>query len=222
MTFIKYKVEYKGITYPCCCQTSKDIVQAVLKFNPTEWEVKELCNRKNCIERNEPMNYNELVGYIERKRRFVNHLKKDIANYYLNTIKERLLQRAKQYTELDFDDKYINDKLRTTHIEHESKTTAKEAALAYILDLYVRSERIPINEIEGGYNKKILTEIGKIKGFSSDTFYRAVKDIDTNFDINALADLNNISFRWEKVVMELSEYPNKLKEYLIHKQLIQR
>lgn len=138
MTFNKYGIEYKGITYPCCCQMSKDIIQAVLQFDPTEWEVKELCSRKNCIERNEPINYNELVTYIEQKKRFANRLKKDIANYYLNIIKDRLLKRGEQYTELDFDDEYINNELQTSapdnNTQKNSGLNAKLYAHLYLME----------------------------------------------------------------------------------------
>ena len=224
MVFIKYEIEYKGITYPCCCQMSKDIIQAVLQFDPTEWEVKELAHRSNCIERLcEPMNNSELIECIKGVKIFAENFNNDIRDYYVNAAKGHLLQRAKQFKKLRIDTKYINNELQTTpsgKTKHEKKTTAKEAALAYILDLYVKGERIPINEIEGGYNTKILGEIGEVKGFNPDTFYRAVKDIDTNFDLNVLSDLNNISLRWYKKVLELSEDPDRLKKYLIHKQLI--
>lgn len=95
--------------------------------------------------------------------------------------------------------------------------SAKENALAYILDLKAEKKEIPINKHEGGLAAKELNIVGKNRGFEKpDTFYRAVQYINKNFEINKLTlkDLKNISNNWKKAVTELSKNWEKTSKYL--------
>ncbi|MEJ5993469.1 hypothetical protein WG904_03485 [Pedobacter sp. Du54] len=99
------------------------------------------------------------------------------------------------------------------------KYNANERALAYIFDLYANNERIPINIVEGSFDKKAILEVGKKKGFEApDTFYRAVKQMSNLTDKKEF--IQSVSKRWIEAVEKLSIDWPKTKRYLITKGLI--
>ena len=97
--------------------------------------------------------------------------------------------------------------------------TAKHYALTYILDLHSKGERIPTND--GGYAKSILESIGerKMGKNEGDGFYRAVRSINKDYDLNELQDLNQISLNWKNIILELTENKDLLIKYLNSKGL---
>ncbi|MBS1760928.1 MAG: hypothetical protein JST23_12465 [Bacteroidetes bacterium] len=109
-----------------------------------------------------------------------------------------------------------------TEQETPKKNIANEYALAYIFDLYANGKQIPVNRIDGGYDKKELIKKGnELYQFDKekDTFYRAVKHV-AKFDLNKQQDLANISQSWIESVKRLSNDWNSTEKYLKEKKLI--
>jgi hypothetical protein len=105
--------------------------------------------------------------------------------------------------------------------QETEKIRDKHYALTYILDLYARGEQVPTND--GGFAATTLRKLGKeiIKKNSGEGFYRQVKEIIENYDLNSKADLNNISKNWQEVLFELSSNKTLLIKYLKNKGLIE-
>lgn len=105
--------------------------------------------------------------------------------------------------------------------EQPIKFTAKEYALAYIFDLYANGRQIPINRIEGSLSKKEIEQYGKdnIQFIKPDTFYNAVKDLNKNYNVSIIKDLQNISQDWLNAVKSLAKDWKKTKAYLTAKEL---
>lgn len=121
--------------------------------------------------------------------------------------------------------KWIESQYCSTHSgssvidTHHRKYTAKEYALAYVLDAYASGIQVPQNKTAGGNSKKEIKLIGEAKGIKGDTFYRAVLCIG-KYDLNKKFDLLQISKDWEHVVKDLcSDWP-KIQNYLRGKLLI--
>lgn len=100
---------------------------------------------------------------------------------------------------------------------------ADEYALAYIFDLHAEGKQVPINRIEGGFSAKQIRQDSTL--FSSydktpDGFYRAVRKIVLEYDLNKKTDLENISMDWHNAVKGLSNNWSATKQYLIDKGLI--
>lgn len=105
--------------------------------------------------------------------------------------------------------------------EQPIKFTAKEYALAYIFDLYANGRQIPINRIEGSLSKKEIEQYGKdnIQFIKPNTFYSAVKDLNKNYNVSIIKDLQNISQDWLNAVKSLAKDWKKTKAYLTAKEL---
>ena len=99
------------------------------------------------------------------------------------------------------------------NIQSTKKYTAKEVALSYILETYSKSERLPINRVDGGYDQKRIYKIGEAKGLKGNTFMKAVRDV-VKYDINKESELQKISKDWYDAAIELSENPELIKTYL--------
>ena len=99
------------------------------------------------------------------------------------------------------------------NIQSTKKYTAKEVALSYILETYSKSERLPINRVDGGYDQKRIYKIGEAKGWKGNTFMKAVRDV-VKYDINKESELQKISKDWYDAAIELSENPELIKTYL--------
>ena len=104
------------------------------------------------------------------------------------------------------------------NIQSTKKYTAKEVALSYILETYSKSERLPINRVDGGYDQKRIYKIGEAKGLKGNTFMKAVRDV-VKYDINKESELQKISKDWYDAAIELSENPELIKTYLQQKGL---
>lgn len=141
----------------------------------------------------------------------------------------KAMQRKGLYATLkDYFNSYLANYLKTlppqqteTKTEQE-KFIINEYALAYIFDLFANNKQIPINQTDGGYNKKGLIKAGfqlYQLDKDKDTFYRAVKHV-ASFDLNKLQDLMNISKRWVEAVKTLSKDWIKTEQYLKEKTLI--
>lgn len=111
--------------------------------------------------------------------------------------------------------------VNNTPTTKKQEYSANEFALVYIFDLYAKGKRIPINEIEGGLAKKVIeSNTPKNCTVKPNSFYKAVKDINRDFDVNKKRDLENISKRWKEVLKELSSDWKTLKSYLTEKKLM--
>lgn len=109
----------------------------------------------------------------------------------------------------------------TTKHQTGRKLRAKDYALTYILDLYATGKSIPTNRVDGGLAAGELKRIGEAlsKDLKGDSFYRAVKELLNNWDLNSLADLKLISLDWYNVVKSLSNDWEATYRYLVAKRL---
>ncbi len=150
-----------------------------------------------------PTNYNYVLGLIEYEKLY------DMANHknYSDTIVKEQNQKA--------------ESIPAPQQEQPIKFTAKEYALAYIFDLYANGRQIPINRIEGSLSKKEIEQYGKdnIQFIKPDTFYNAVKDLNKNYNVSIIKDLQNISQDWLNAVKSLAKDWKKTKAYLTEKEL---
>lgn len=176
-------------------------------------------------------NFFTLDIYKEFLREYNQTKKIELINHEAETIKNELYVGIRKENDSQGQDD-SDDKSRTktpqktetkTEQEQPKKFIANEYALAYIFDLYATGKQIPINITEGGYNKSGLIEKGyELYKYDNkkDTFYRAVKHVVKNYDLNNKQDLMQISIRWNEAVKELSKDWCKTEEYLIEKKLI--
>ncbi|ROI14619.1 hypothetical protein [Epilithonimonas hominis] len=150
-----------------------------------------------------PTHYNYVLGLIEYEKLY------DMANHknYSDTIVKEQNQKA--------------ESIPAPQQEQPIKFTAKEYALAYIFDLYANGRQIPINRIEGSLSKKEIEQYGKdnIQFIKPDTFYNAVKDLNKNYNVSIIKDLQNISQDWLNAVKSLAKDWKKTKAYLTEKEL---
>ena len=98
-------------------------------------------------------------------------------------------------------------------VHSDAKYTAKETALAYILDTYSKGQQLPINRIDGGFDQKQIYLIGESKGWKGNTFMKAIREV-KKYDLNKVSDLQTISKDWYNAVLELSENKEQLKAFL--------
>lgn len=102
------------------------------------------------------------------------------------------------------------------------KYTAKEYALAYIFDLYSKGEQVPTNRTnDAGLDAKYLKSIGSEKtryNHKGDSFYRAVKDVLKNYDLNNERHLQSISTDWKNAILSISNNDFEIKQYINNKQ----
>lgn len=98
-------------------------------------------------------------------------------------------------------------------VHSDAKYTAKETALAYILDTYSKGQQLPINRIDGGFDQKQIYLIGESKGWKGNTFMKAIREV-KKYDLNKVSDLQRISKDWYNAVLELSENKEELKAFL--------
>lgn len=133
-------------------------------------------------------------------------------------IKQAIREAAKRAKSLD---EVISSNDIVPVEETKKKYTAREYALAYILDLHVAGNQLPVNRVEGSLSAKEIKRIGEEKAYDikPDTFYRAVKDISRQFDLNNKKDLDSISCDWRNAVRELSINWGELSKYLEKKSL---
>merc|ERR1711991_739108 len=109
------------------------------------------------------------------------------------------------YGEFIFFKNYLKQLLeKDNNLKTTITFTAKHHALAYIFDLMVKGQHIPMSD--GGLNQKLLLEIGKSRTGkkSGSGFVKSIREIRRNYDINREGDLRHISENWKKIVLELS------------------
>ncbi len=107
--------------------------------------------------------------------------------------------------------------------ESPKKYTAKEYALAYILELFSAGKQVPTNRNEGGLNKKHLESIGlerTNKNLKPSTFYDAVKDVLPIVIANKKVEFQHLSNDWLNAVRDISNNNEEIEEYLKIKNLI--
>jgi len=103
---------------------------------------------------------------------------------------------------------------------HINKLKAQDFALVYIIELYAKGGILPVNNREGGYDKKKLCLIGeqeyKCKG---ESFYKAVIRIDRKYDINKERHLERINKGWFHLLKTNSKNWKTVSAYLKTKHL---
>lgn len=98
------------------------------------------------------------------------------------------------------------------------KFTARHYALTYLFELAAEGGRVPTSD--GGLNQKMIVAIGNERmGKNGSGFVKEVRRIQRDFDLNNERDLNNISQNWKAIVLFLSNYNEKIINYLKIKEL---
>jgi hypothetical protein len=107
-----------------------------------------------------------------------------------------------RYLKVDIDN--IKHQLnKEKNIGRRKKNSAKEFALAYILEMNSTGKIIPKSS-QGEYAKNELEFIGDSEyNITGNTFYKAVKSICMDYDLNKIIDLENISPRWNDAIKEI-------------------
>ena len=136
-------------------------------------------------------------------------------------LQESIIKFFMSEVEIEFLTNQKAESIPAPQQEQPIKFTAKEYALAYIFDLYANGRQIPINRIEGSLSKKEIEQYGKdnIQFIKPDTFYNAVKDLNKNYNVSIIKDLQNISQDWLNAVKSLAKDWKKTKAYLTEKEL---
>lgn len=100
---------------------------------------------------------------------------------------------------------------------NKHKITAKHHALTYLLELNALGKQVPLSD--GGLAQNKIVGIGvKRIGKNGSGFVKAVRELLQN-DLNSISYLKNVSNNWREIVLELSEKPNELEEYLKSKNM---
>ena len=193
-----------------------------IKFVNNEYDNRDLLDLEMNIEGYFSVNYPK---YAQVNWDFVHDLQDEI--FLKNGILDGLIYQIEQIVNPSHEKELENLKAKefTNSINDfvkskERKYTAKENALAYILDLYANNLLIPINPLDQSISKRSLIDVGRKRGFDKpDTFYRAVKAV-LNTDLNSEKYLKFISKDWLNVLQGLSVDFEKLSKYLEGKGLI--
>lgn len=151
----------------------------------------------------------------------------EVLNKVANDLKRQIVNKPNNDNLpiiLEVIDEILSTNIKDTCFENirVNKFTAKEYALAYIFDLYSKGEQIPINRTDATIDAKYLKSIASDKtdsNFKGDTFYRAVKKIVREYNLNDVKDLKLISIDWKNAVLTISKNNSEIIQMLSNKKL---
>lgn len=99
--------------------------------------------------------------------------------------------------------------------KREKSYTAKHYALYYLFELDMTGRQLPLSD--GGYAQSEIDEYG-LSCFNKKSFTKTIREV-LKYDRNSLKDLKGISQNWREIVLELSQDPLRMENYLKTKNL---